>query len=130
MSYLDRFRQNLDALYAAYMGATGYRATTTSQMVAGDPKFYGSMHARDMRVGTYDAVTARFSAIWPTNCPWPDGIERPEPAQLDGTLARPARVRATASIHPDWPADKPWPADIPRPVASPKHFGGPTPGAN
>lgn len=121
MAYLNRFRSGLATLFDIYGEATGRRLSNISFMVANDPKFGASFRDRDMRVGTYDLVTARFSAIWPPDLPWPEGIERPAPAELPEDVQRllERRARVPDSEHV-WPADKPWPADIPRPDASPK----------
>ncbi|MEW5421921.1 hypothetical protein HNS03_08370 [Amorphus sp. 3PC139-8] len=79
--------------------------------------------ARDLRAGTYDAVAARFAALWPADVEWPSDIDRPEPAEVEEDtlvlVTRRLRSRAhgsnVAAIHPDWPDGHPWPNDIPLP---------------
>ncbi|QDC00369.1 hypothetical protein [Mesorhizobium sp. 8] len=115
MTKLEKFRSDLATLFEVFAAATGRRLSNISEAVANDPKFAATFRERDMRIGTYDTVTQRFSAIWPTDLPWPDGVDRPAPAPIDEISLRASR---TNPIHPDWPADNPWPADIPRPVAS------------
>lgn len=115
MTKLEKFRSDLATLFEVFAAATGRKLSNISVAVASDSKFAATFGERDMRVGTYDMVTERFSAIWPADLPWPEGIERPAPAPIEEISFR--ATRATSSIHPDWPADKPWPADIPRPVS-------------
>lgn len=112
MSQLEILRSNIARLFDAYCTATGASPSAVSVAVSNDNKFVKTFRERDMRVGTYDLVVSRFSAIWPEGAAWPDGVDRPAPA-VDAQA--PARGRLQPTIHPEWPEGVPWPADIPKP---------------
>lgn len=76
---LSQMRANLAKVFESYREATGFSATFCTEVACGDPKFYRSYQEKDFRVGTYDKVLGRLSAVWPDGAQWPDGIGRPEP---------------------------------------------------
>lgn len=116
MTYLERFRTQFATLLHTYVGATRTPKTVVSEVVAGYHSFYLNCARTDFAAGKFDTALSRFSAIWPVDLAWPDGIERPAPAVLSEEAIQLLHGRARVS---DWPEDQPWPADIPRPVASP-----------
>lgn len=125
MTKLELFRSDLATLFRVLSEGTGWKLSPISVVVANDDKFASTFQRRgDMRVGTYDMVTRRFSAIWPADLPWPAEIERPAPAEIDGETLAVLGKRGRSIQKSDWPADQPWPADIPRPVASSPNVGG------
>lgn len=113
MSQLETLRGNITRLFDAYCEATGAGRVALSVQVARDPKFVKSYLERDMRIGTYDMVVSRFSAIWPQSLPWPEGISRPAPYEASDDDDGPRAPRSR--LHPEWPAGVPWPEDIPLP---------------
>ncbi len=125
MTKLEQFRADIETLFRVLTAATGWRLSPVSAVVANDDKFASTFQERgDMRVGTYDMVTSRFSAIWPEDVPWPAGIDRPAPAEISEDRLRVLVRRSRSNRNPDWPDDQPWPADIPRPVANAKTVAG------
>ncbi len=120
MRYRDKFRSDFETLFNSYVAHTGARKTDLSECVAGYPTFYNHAPRSDISGGKFDSIVARFSAIWPADLAWPDGIERPEPSKDADIVVPQARARPAISPLSDWPEDKPWPADIPRPVGSPE----------
>lgn len=123
MTYLELFRTQFAELFRTYVEATRTPKTVVSQVVAGYHSFYLNCARTDFAAGKFDTILARFSAIWPADLPWPEGIERPAPAELSDEAIQLLDGRARAGVS-DWPADQPWPADIPRPVASSQAVGG------
>ncbi len=123
MTQLYQFRKNLAVLSASIAEEAGVSASSVGKYIARDPKFFSSCQEKDFRVGTYDYVLARFSAIWPDHLAWPEGIERPavseiDPETRDWFLPRlKPRDKVAASVHAEWPAGEPWPEDIARPEA-------------
>lgn len=81
----QRLTANLLALASAYRAATLTELTTIGQRFAGDWRFFTMLRAggRDFRVGTYDAIAARFAAAWPEATAWPDGVPRPPQPSAD-----------------------------------------------
>lgn len=114
MTYLSLLRSNLDRLWAGFSAATGIAPTMVSIIVAEDRAFFGRVAKKDFRVGTYDRIAARFSALWPADAPWPEGIVRPDPIEVDQKSIE--LYREKLGIHPEWPAGEKWPDDIPQPA--------------
>lgn len=118
MTYLSLFRKNLSVLSTAFASAANIAPSTLGRYLARDPKFFDSCQTKDIRVGTYDFIVGRFSALWPSYLPWPDGIDRPapspiEPETLDWFLPKLNRNDPTTERLPTgWPKDQPWPTDI------------------
>jgi hypothetical protein len=121
MTHLSQFRKNLAVLSTFIAEEAGVSASSVGKYIARDPKFFSSCQEKDFRVGTYDYVIARFSAICPEHLAWPKDIERPaaseiDPETRDWFLPRfKPRDKAAASVHAEWPADQPWPEDIAKP---------------
>lgn len=123
MQYATLLRSNLLRLFAAFEARTGLRPSAAARIVANDGSFLKFLPTRDIRVGTYDALAARFSALWPNDLAWPEDIDRPEPADVDEATqalvmqCRPRSPRRppTSAIHPAWPHGEAWPEDIPLP---------------
>lgn len=82
MTQLENFRKNLLTLRDDFSAATSIAPTYISIIVAEDRAFYSRVARKDFRVGTYDTVVGRFSAIWPKTKPWPKAIARPAPVEL------------------------------------------------
>lgn len=117
MSLLEKARDELTRLFDAYMAATGASPTSISLAVAKDSKFYAKLKAEkhDLLLGTVDAITAKFSAIWPGDtATWPEGIDRPFVADSERGTGPRGRSRKS-SLHPEWSDQDEWPADVPRP---------------
>lgn len=72
-------RQRIDAVFDAFVAATGIPKTPSSEILAGDRAFIGRLHRFNMTFATYDMVVGRASALWPKDKPWPEGIPRPMP---------------------------------------------------
>jgi hypothetical protein len=123
MTYLSQFRKNLAVLSTSLAEEAGVSASSVGKYIARDPKFFSSCQETDFRVGTYDYVVARFSAIWPEHLAWPEDIERPaaseiDPVTRDWFLPRfKQRGKIAASVLAEWPAGEPWPEDIAKPEA-------------
>lgn len=118
MTYLSKFRKNLETLSALLAEKTGVSLSTLGKRLAGDPKFFANAQKVDFRVGSYDYVVGRLSAIWPENLTWPDDIDRPAPSEIEPTTrdwvnARLADGEAETKKTPDgWPDGQAWPSDI------------------
>lgn len=121
-----RCRADLEALFAAYTAHTGLDATPASTAVLGERTMFNRFvrQGGSIRVVTYDAIIARFSAIWPDDLRWPKGVTRHDdpgsyslPAmKLNGTTgddpasrerARLARIAAAKGIPFEVGADEP-----------------------
>ena len=123
-------RDHLMILFREFIAATGYGEGTACRVIAKDARFLSSLRGgeRPVREKTYSRYLARFSALWPSAFPWPDGIERPEvgdeiPQELaehrrriearlnrkedgDGVSAEEKLRRMT------WPEGSQWPGEI------------------
>lgn len=84
-------RQHLLDLGTAFCAETGYAPKTVAQKACGDFRFFERVqNGASFTVKTYDRALQFFSDNWPKRMPWPDGIERPEPA----LASEPAEVAA------------------------------------
>lgn len=63
------------------------------QIVKNDGNWVSDYRSKDIRIGTYDRVVSRLSAIWPDHVAWPDDVPRPEPAQIEPAAAADAAQR-------------------------------------
>lgn len=107
-TYLAKFRSNLDILSSALAEAAGAARSTIGKHVARDPKFFDSCQQKDIRAGTYDFVVGRFSALWPKELPWPEGVDRPAPSQIEPETLDWFRPRLEAKTPPaETPTAKP-----------------------
>ncbi|GHG24369.1 hypothetical protein GCM10017322_22880 [Paracoccus aerius] len=71
----------------AVLSDAGMPPSFLGKIVKNDPNWVGDYRSNDFRVGTYDRVVSRMSAIWPDHLPWPDDVPRPEPAQIEPSAA-------------------------------------------
>lgn len=79
--YLRLFRCHTEALFAALMKHTGMTKSGVGLIVGGQRQYLTEMLKRDgFRVSSHDRALENFSAIWPPDLPWPDGVPRPDPA--------------------------------------------------
>lgn len=70
---------HLLALADAYKSATGLEDVTVSHRLFGDSKKLAALRTgSDITVGRFNGAMDWFSANWPANATWPEGIARPE----------------------------------------------------
>ena len=75
MSQIDRLLQ----VARTYGAAEKIELTTVSSRVFDDSKKLTALESgRDIQVKRLEAALEWFSANWPVDTPWPDGIPRPE----------------------------------------------------
>lgn len=117
MTYLSLFRNNLAICSATLAQAAGVAVSSVGKYIAGDPKFFDSCQKVDIRTGTYDFVMGRFSGIWPDSLPWPEGVSRPAPSQIEPQVLDWFTPRLSPSLPSDWPKNETWPSDIDLPEA-------------
>lgn len=78
MSVLNSSRDRLLRLASVYAEARGLSLSRVSTLAANDGKLLGRLQVgRDCTLGTYDQMLAWFSANWPADLAWPEGVERP-----------------------------------------------------
>jgi hypothetical protein len=71
-------RDRLLRLAEAYANARGLSLARVSTLAANDGKVLGRLQiGRDCTLSTYDQMLAWFSANWPAELAWPEGVERP-----------------------------------------------------
>lgn len=88
-------RAELDIVFASYRKATGFSATFCTTVACGDPKFFRSFREKDFRVGTFDKVMGRMSAVWPEGWAWPEGVARPAPIEPGPEIREEIAARLT-----------------------------------
>ncbi|MDE3023724.1 MAG: hypothetical protein KGI54_18060 [Pseudomonadota bacterium] len=71
-------REKLLRIFNAYCGATRTSEARVSTIVLNGGHRIGSIQAgASFTVRTYERALEWFSANWPENAVWPDGVERP-----------------------------------------------------
>lgn len=76
-------RANLVTLATAYGVAMKMEMATVAQRALGDWRFFQRLEDKDtasFTIRKYDAAVAWFSARWPADTAWPDGVARPDVA--------------------------------------------------
>ena len=83
----ERLRSNLLRLVEAYGDHGGYTPLTAMQKALGTttPQTIFVPNT-DVKAGNYDKWVEKFSASWPSDLPWPEGIVRP-PADVASAAA-------------------------------------------
>ena len=71
--------ERLVRLAEAYCAATGESRASVSKSIFARGGHFDALEKgeRDIATGTFERALAWFSAGWPADAPWPQGIERP-----------------------------------------------------
>lgn len=78
----NELRQNMLALCARYMGATGCGITTLGKNVRGEGVFFQRLESGSgFTAKTYDEVVRWFADNWPGGAEWPADLPRPSTAE-------------------------------------------------
>lgn len=80
-TYRDLLVSRMDRLMAMLV-ERGLTQSYLNSVTRGDRSWTRDYRKRDTRVGTYDMVFAKLSAIWPEDLPWPEDIPRHVPAEI------------------------------------------------
>jgi hypothetical protein len=96
---LDTARDHISALFQAFEQHTGLPRTYIGKLARGEPKFGTTFEDLDFRVGSYDVVISRLSAVWPDDLPWPAEVPRQAPTEIPDDLLSDYR-RRTAHLAP------------------------------
>ncbi|MCH9780206.1 MAG: hypothetical protein K0U36_02860 [Alphaproteobacteria bacterium] len=77
------FPSSLLRLCDTYKTESEVAETTLSMMITGNNKklFANIRSGAHPRVDTYNRIVNWFDANWPTDLPWPEGIDRPSTAK-------------------------------------------------
>ena len=79
MLFAMRLLDQLSTVSRMYCGAVGIsRARVATVIFNHGAKFELIDQGRDINTRTFETAMAWFSAHWPTDLAWPDGIDRPE----------------------------------------------------
>jgi hypothetical protein len=70
-------RHNLKACAEAYAAARKLETTTVARLAANDWRFFDRLDEKTFTIRKYDQILAWFSANWPEDVPWPEGVTRP-----------------------------------------------------
>ncbi|MGA0615909.1 hypothetical protein [Paracoccus sp. KR1-242] len=81
----------------AVLQQRGLSQTFLNDVTRGDRAWTRDYRTRDPRVGTFDAVFARLSAIWPKDLAWPEDIPRPPPSEVEPEVMAEIADRLTKS---------------------------------
>ena len=75
----EELRQNLNRCLAAFMAERDIGVATAGRLAAGDWRFFDRLgeQGKTFTARKYDEVIEWFSANWPPNAVWPDGVARP-----------------------------------------------------
>ncbi len=125
---LDIARDQIGNLLDRFAELTGYPPTLVAKLARGEPKFAKLYRTIDFGFRSYDTVNSRLSALWPADQPWPEGIPRQAPAEIEPEVladlsaraekARPKAEPDAAGKAEPLPEGAAWPDDIPRPAES------------
>jgi hypothetical protein len=64
---------------AEHQGVTHW---AISMRLAGRGDLFSKLErGADVRMGTYERLLRKFSACWPEDLAWPEGVPRPDPAE-------------------------------------------------
>lgn len=77
----SELRTNLRTLADLYATAKGMELVSVAQSALGDWRFFKRLEDKEtasFTVRKYDSAVAWFSARWPSDLTWPEGIVRPE----------------------------------------------------
>ena len=86
-------RQHIAVLFAAFARATGAPQTAVARLARGEPKFARIYETTDFGFRSYDIVNSRLSALWPDDVPWPDGVPRQSPADVEPEAVAEVKAR-------------------------------------
>lgn len=80
MNLIDRLHSVVDR----YCTATGFRREQVSYRIFSDQRRLGLVieGEKGMTVASFERAMTWFSANWPADLDWPEGIERPRAGQL------------------------------------------------
>ena len=68
-------RSHLEALANAYATARRLELVTVARLATGDWRFFERVNAgSSFTARKYDTIVAWFSANWPADIEWPDGV--------------------------------------------------------
>lgn len=76
----EELRQNLNRCAAAFMTGRDIGTATLGRLAAGDWRFFDRLgdDGKTFTARKYDEIIQWFSANWPAEAAWPDGIVRPD----------------------------------------------------
>lgn len=75
-------RTHLIDLANALAGHDGVTHWAISMRLAGRGDLFSKLErGADVRMGTYERLLRKFSACWPEDLAWPEGVPRPDPAE-------------------------------------------------
>lgn len=122
-STLSIARDHITAILQSYGAATGLPEYFVRQLATGakNSAFNTRYLGGDFRIGTYDKINGRMSALWPRGAAWPEGIPRQAPIEIEPELmsALAFKLKDKSDLArtglDTWPAGIAWPKDIPRP---------------
>lgn len=80
---IETARDEIAAILVAFQTATGLPVTYANTFACnGDPKFAAKLRENNFKIGTYDTINSRVSAVWPDDAAWPEGVRRLAPAEI------------------------------------------------
>ncbi|MFN3353495.1 MAG: hypothetical protein ACK4Z5_07805 [Brevundimonas sp.] len=72
-------RRHLETCAAKFAQATDREPSTVARLATGDWRFFERLKdGASFTARKYDGVMAWFSANWPADTAWPDGVPRPD----------------------------------------------------
>jgi len=97
--YLETFRADTEALFKALMRHTGMTKSAIGVIVGGARQYLDGVRGNDgFRVSTHDRALENFSAVWPPDLPWPEGVPRPDPATAMSRAEKPIEHAAVETV--------------------------------
>ena len=97
---LDVAREQITTLLETYRNATGLSPTFVGRVARGDPKFARQYLETGFTFRSFDIVNSRLSAVWPEGVPWPAGVARQAPGEVEPELLAKIRERTRTSVAP------------------------------